>query len=159
MYTYLNNGGKKGTQGEKHGITQKQILGTVRKKTLLERWVGTAQGGKLSAPWRRVKKLQESSWWGEAGLAHMFTTPNPNHCIHCGYWKSIFKTTRNSKKFVVFCPFLACIHQLLKLFKWLYMFMKKTEIPLLTIKVTNFFQKGKVWWDLAEYKQEKGGGV
>jgi hypothetical protein len=35
MYTYLNNGGKKGTQGEKHGITQKQIPGTIRKKTYI----------------------------------------------------------------------------------------------------------------------------
>lgn len=56
MYTYLNNGGKKGTKGEKHGITQKQVLGSVRKKTLLEKWVGPAQGEELRAPRRRQEE-------------------------------------------------------------------------------------------------------
>lgn len=59
MYTYLNNGGKKGTQGEKHGITQKQIPGTIRKKTYIRNVSPDSSG----------REVPCTSWmWGKKKL-------------------------------------------------------------------------------------------
>lgn len=153
---FLNNGGKKGIQGRSRVSHKSNFFGSMRKK----KHVLENESRQLKKKVQVKKKLQDSlPDLGEQGLFKC--SPHwPQTSFPC-YWNKYFS---NSQLKYVYCP-LSIFSLYSTILDYLncwseFMFLKsKLEIPLITIKVTKFYRKQQVRWDLAAIQNTSIGKV